>query len=196
MVRIRLWSLGAAMGLVLAQCAPACQPDPGYPLLHSFSLSPGVQAGLLTDCVRRDSDVEGRQDYCRVVFGHEESGDTQNFHLDFPPSATDPSGADPVILASSGSNDHPFGISLVLSTGAMYEGCRWISPTNDYDCDYQVAKPFVMRTGGVWDYVLTMAWNWAGSQAEMLGCASGIVGIWYGGRITLPLLYGCKDGPL
>jgi hypothetical protein len=186
--------LGVALTLVLAQCAPSCAPDPGYPLRHDFSLSPGVAAGLLTSCVRRASDVEGRQDFCRVVYGHEESGDSQNWHLDLAPSQDDAHVAH--VIASRGSNDDQFGIAIVLDNDTQYEGCRWTSPTNDYDCDYAVADDFIMRTGGWWDYVLHKAWNWSINLGETIGCASAIVGIWYGGRVTLPALISCADGPM
>jgi hypothetical protein len=194
--RRRLLSATAAsLVLMLAQCAPSCgPPDPGYALRHDFSLSPGIAPGQLTSCVKRASEVDGREHLCRRIMGHEESGDNANYHLDLGPCG----GCTHVahVIASKGSNTSAYGMSIVLDNGGMYEGCRWISPTDDYECDYWAGEHFVMRTGGHWDFVLRKAWNWAINQGEALGCASSIVSLWYGGSVTLPALISCADGPL
>jgi hypothetical protein len=188
-------TIAVSMVLTLAQCAPSCgPPDPGYALRNDFSLSPGIAPGQLTSCMDRDSNVAGREHLCRRILGHEESGDSANYHLDLGPCG----GCTQVshVIASRGSNDSPYGMTIVLDNGAVYEGCRWTSPTDDYDCDYFADHQFVMRTGGHWDFVLRKFWNWTSAQGNALGCAGGIVGVWYGGVITLPMLADCADGPL
>lgn len=190
-----LSATAASLLLTLAQCAPSCAPpDPGYALRHDFSLSPGASPGSLTSCLQRTSEVNGREDFCRVIWGHEESGDVSNWHLDLAPCGGCAHPAE--VIASSGSNSDRYGMTIVLDNGGVYEGCRWISPTNDYDCDYAAVKPFVMRTDGHWDFVLRKLWDWSGAQGNLLGCAGGVVGVWYGGVITLPMLFDCADGPL
>ena len=88
----------------------------------------------------------------------------------------------------SGSNDSPFGVAVVFDNGQKFEGCRWYSPSNDFDCDYAVGNHGVMRNGGAWDFVLRKAWDWFKYAGNSLGCAGGIVSTWYGGVITLPFL--------
>jgi hypothetical protein len=188
-------ALGAA--LTLAQCAPApgCgAPDPGFALRHDFSLSPGIEVGRITSCIDRDSRVSGRDYLCRIIGGYEELDQGGNWHIDAAPSA----GRADVVIAAQGSNTSPYGWAIALADGRTFEGCRWISPSNDYDCDYQSSKHVVLEADRTdfFGHALRKLWDWSLTQGNALGCAGGVVSVWYGGVLTLPFLVDCLDGPL
>jgi hypothetical protein len=174
--------------------------DPHYVLRHSFSMSPGVNPGWVTSCVDRSADATapGRRYYCRVVFGYE-GVNGGNYWIDTRPSRRDNA---PQVWGERGSNRSKQGRVITLSNGEMFEGCRKVRPrwSNNYLCDYRTMRPFVLHTtsngGWAWRYVFHVFWDdWVQHSLNSLSCASGIVGLWYGGRITFPLLWGCRDGP-
>ena len=166
-------------------------------LKHSFSLSPGLQAGQLTSCIRRDSNVNGRRDLCRIVLGYDEEGDQRDWIFDAKPFADDGI-VDRNVLAVTGTQSDGVGPnkSVVTANGWTYEGCYVYLWNGNWRCDYRTRRHTVLETSGEWDYVLRKMWNWSLNQGSNLGCAGGIAGIWYGGVVTIPLLTDCVDGPL
>ena len=167
--------------------------DPGRTLRHGWSPSVAIESGVANSCVKRASDVSKREHLCRVVDGYEGVGDGRNWKLDFPTSGESP-------LRVKGSNSSKYGFVVVLDGGMVYEGCTWSSPSNDYTCDYRMRKPIVLKTSGnALGYALRKLWSWTKYVGNTLGCAGGIATLWYGGasgKVTLPILSDCADGPM
>lgn len=173
----------------------ACQPsavsisttstDPGYSLRHDWG--PGVlieQNGGANSCFESGSSAPGRDYYCRVIDGYEAVGDHRNWRVSGSP------------IASGGSDTSSYGRTIVVDSGQIFEGCDWLSPSNEYICDFRQRKAVVLKTDRTWSFVLRKAWDWARYAGDAAGCAGGIAGLWSGGVITVPLLSGCLDGPM
>lgn len=195
---IALVALGSLFQWATTDCAPGSGGYPQvhqYPLRHSFSLSPGIAAGLLTSCVDAPSTVSGRKYFCRAVYGHEESGSAVDYYLDGSPWAADNVADDRVISAQGLGGT--YGGTIVTASGEVFEGCTWASPTNNYACDYKSTQHFVLQTNGEWHYFLAKLWDWGHYLGNAAGCATGVGAILAGaGKITAPLLIGCVDTPL
>ena len=152
--RRRLLALGA-LPLALMQCAPpGCADEawkanypaePQFTLRHDFSLSPGLEAGKVTSCIARESQVHGRAHLCRIVEGHEAVDDFRNWYVDGQPWESDPI-PDSVIIGQSGEASSSWGITIVTSAGEQFEGCNWYAPTGNYFCDYKVSRQTVLTT--------------------------------------------------
>jgi len=166
--------------------------DPEKVLQHDWSPSQAIERGIANSCVFRDSQVKGREHLCRVIDGHEETGDERNWLVDFPAEP------DKGPLSIEGRNGGPKGIFIVLDGGTTFEGCDWISPSNDYHCDYRMRKPVVLKTkGNAREFVLRTFWDWSRYAASAYGCAEGIAGVlWKGDDIRKFFLSACFDGPL
>lgn len=183
-----------ALPLVPMWCDRAGVADVNYPLLHEFSLQPGFGQGLVTSCYKAPTDVPGREWMCRVIEGYEElgAGHMHTYEL-FGPLAGRQN-PDPILSVSSRPG---YGRTVVLDGGVVFEGCTWYSPSNSYKCDYKATRFAVLSTdNSATTYVLRKFFDWAHYVGNTLGCAGGIAAVWRGGRITLPLLAGCADGPL
>lgn len=172
--------------VALAYSVTQVTTDPGRTLRHDYSLSPGIEVGSVTSCMIR-SGPSGRKDLCRVIDGYE-TIDNRNWKIDF---ATNESP-----LSVAGVNNSTYGMVIVLGNGAIYEGCNWISPANDYICDYRARKEKVMLVSGTNAYVLRKTWDWIKYVGTATSCAGGITSAWTGNPITLGALTACADGPL
>lgn len=166
-------------------------------LRHAYSLSPGLKVGELTSCIDRSSNVKGRADLCRIVYGYEQVGDNRDWIIDGPPYAADTI-ANTNIIAAKGSQDSNARTTLVTATGKVFEGCYGFIWNGNYRCDFRTARHVVLHTSnpGGWSFALRKLWYWGNYVGNALGCAGGFVGIWYGGVISLPFLTDCVDGPL
>lgn len=203
-MRLRNWSLTSVLVLTVSFVAVGCTGPSGsstytvstggnvsHPLKHDWSPGIPIEQGVVNSCYFTPSDGQTHNSLCRVVDGYEESGDRRNWTIDFP--ASPPSHP----LSVSGVNGSTLGMMIVLDDGAMFEGCDWYSPSNDYVCDYRVRKPVAVRiSGGGYDY-LTKLWDWSRYVAGgPLSCATGIASVWTGAKITAPLLGSCLSDPM
>lgn len=165
--------------------------EPKFTLRHDFSLSPGLEAGKVTSCIARESQVEGRAHLCRIVDGHEAVDDFRNWYVDGQPWESDPI-PDSVIIDQSGEASSSCGITIVTSAGEQLEGYNWYAPTGDY----KVSRQTVRKTSGEIDYVLRKFWDWGKYLGDAGGCAFGAASARGGSPITASFLLACADGPL
>jgi hypothetical protein len=177
--------------------------DPGYTLVHSYSLSGGgpctatstsaclIELNKVNSCIRSSSShVQNRYDYCRVVDGYE-GIDNTNWIVRFPLNESP--------LYQYGSDTSSTGRAIVLANGQMYSGCDYRSPDNSYLCDYRERKGIVRTVGtsATFTHYLKKFWNWSNYIGNALGCAGGIAGYAWGNKIiTAPLIADCVDGPM
>jgi len=163
--------------------------DPHYALRHDWGPYPAIENGIANSCIIRQSTVNGREHLCRVIDGYEELNDNRNWIVKFD------IGEGP--LAQAGSDNDQYGQTIVLGDGNVYEGCDWRSPDNSYLCDYHARKQIVIHTStSGWGYGLRKLWDWTRYAGDTLGCASGIVSLWYGAKVGAALLSACDDGPM
>lgn len=166
--------------------------DPGYVLHHSFSLSPGIFPGVVTDCYYINSTVPDRHALCRLVEGAEEAGQPGNWDVKFD-------GGDHVV-AENCKDLFWAGCTIVAPNGMTYEGCYpyYDGATKVYWCDYRTSHWFLLdTTHNSWRYVLHMFWDW-GTYVALgpVQCAYGLVG-----ALSLEMtvdndwLVSCVDGP-
>jgi hypothetical protein len=161
--------------------AASSGPDVSYPLLHDFSLVPGIPGHGKhepTSCYDR-TDPEY---LCRIVSGYEETGDKRNFLVRQQDALDD--GSDPT-----------YGHALVSRAGIQYEGCRrWRN--GDWHCDYATRRHVPREHYEDKRWVLRVMWDWGKHTAGQAGCASALSG-WWGKTLRFPVvLKSCLNGPL
>jgi hypothetical protein len=184
----------AFLPLVPMYCDKPYIADINFPLLHSFSLSPGFGEGVLTSCYTAPSEVPDREHLCRVVDGYEELGISHRHTYEVFGPLPGRHNPDHILAV----DERPgYGATVVLDGGIQFEGCVWYSPSNSFKCDYKTTRYAVLTTNNSHTtWILRKMWDWGNYLGNTIGCAGGIVGVWGGKPITFPLLTGCADGPM
>ena len=170
----------------------------GYSPLHyldaSSSLVPSINPNAPEACTYVPSDVSGRRDYCRLVWGDFYTGDYHNWVIQF--LADGRPGGGPSILV----DDPGYGYAMTTDTGESYEGCDINFSTDTYICDYKVTNQFVAVVGGCGEcflYVLDKLWEWSHYELSAdVSCVKGVYdAVTKGFRITNTFLIDCTDEP-
>lgn len=156
------------------------------------SLVPSINPNAPEACKTVASDVSGRADFCRLVWGW--GNDSRRWVIQFFDNGIPGGGP------SVGNYDPGYGYTITVEDGATYEGCDWISPSNTYYCDYRTTNQFVASTNGCGmclSFILDKFWNWSHYElGSDIGCAAGGAALLAGtSKVTLPFLLACTDKP-